>query len=491
MIRSVAAWSSSTQLTPLLRRRFATVSKFNRKDVITRIGNDLFQDNEGRIVRPNNSRRPQNSTNAEGWDNFDAWDVDRAGRNSGYQAKPSNSNSRNAGNSRWDEGGDKDFRREKSFQPSRDNGIDPNRRNANRSSNNIKRREDSRPLREERNGGDRNSRRISSKPFDFRANDFGDKRKQIPVKEKEPDEMKTNMRALEGAGFVHLYGLASCFNALKADRRDFTRPEDIIDLDKLEGEELEYELKQRKRKPEAQYSPWLFVQDNQVHTTKRSGDKAKAADLIVELAKERKIPIASVDKGVLNTLSGNRPHQGYVLRCGKLEFESIPFLPTDEKKLWLCLDEVVDPQNLGALVRSAYFLSPNDIGIVVCSKNSAPPSPVVSAASAGALELAEIVQTSNLPKLLSRALEDGFRIIGASSSIPFGAEAIRYNLEDLPPSNNPTVLVLGSEGHGLRTLVANSCSEFVSIPGGSEDVDSLNVSVTGGILLWQLLRSQS
>lgn len=295
------------------------------------------------------------------------------------------------------------------------------------------------------------------------------------------------MRSLEGAGFVHLYGLASCVNALQANRRDFKQPEQLINIDDLEGEDLKHELAQRERKPEAQYSPWLFVQNQ--FASKRTADKAKAAELVVELAKERGIPIHTVDKGVLNTLSGDRPHQGYVLRCGKLDFESISSVPLSEKKLWLCLDEVVDPQNLGALLRSAYFLSADDIGVVVCAKNSAPPSPVVSAASAGALELANVHATSNLPRLLAQAQQDGFRIVGASSSVPAG-EAQVYSLTDLPSSVEPTILVLGSEGFGLRTLVAKACTDFVCIPGGAGDgVDSLNASAMRSILLWHLLNS--
>lgn len=210
--------------------------------------------------------------------------------------------------------------------------------------------------------------------------------------------------------------------------------------------------------------------------------------------------------------------KGFVLRCGALEFEHlarIPYPSDDDDnsvpRFWLVLDEVVDPQNLGALLRSSYFLcgsGNNRMGILVCSKNSAPPSPVVSAASAGALELLDVYSTSSLPKTLSTAREDGFRIIGAASSRPKRVDdesAALYDLQNLPPSDNnqPTLLVLGSEGHGLRTLVARLCTEFVRIPRGdvmfgnddeNEDgtnssgiVDSLNVSVTGGILLWHLL----
>ena len=120
----------------------------------------------------------------------------------------------------------------------------------------------------------------------------------------------------------------------------------------------------------------------------------------------------------------------------------------------------------------------------------------------------DIYNTGNLPKTLAMAREDGFRIIGAASSLPKGADddSPLYNLQDIPSvdDDHPTLLVLGSEGHGLRTLVSKLCTEFVRIPSGDEmaasteeqddeegeedsAVDSLNVSVTGGILLWHLL----
>jgi 21S rRNA (GM2251-2'-O)-methyltransferase len=211
---------------------------------------------------------------------------------------------------------------------------------------------------------------------------------------------------------------------------------------------------------------------------------------------------------VLNTLAGNRPHQGFVLRCGTYEFDSLVRIPSTtsedrpKTKVWLVLDEVVDPQNLGALIRTSYFLG--GVNMLVCAKNSAPPSATVSAASAGALELAVVYSTTNLPKTLAMAEEDGFRIIGASADGAECSDIPIYDLQNLPPNNNnnnnsnddnkPILLVLGSESRGLRHLVAKSCTEFVRIPAGGnsdEGVDSLNVSVTGGILLWQLLQQQS
>jgi hypothetical protein len=130
--------------------------------------------------------------------------------------------------------------------------------------------------------------------------------------------------------------------------------------------------------------------------------------------------------------------------------------------------------------------------VLVCAKNSAPPSPVVSAASAGALEVANVWSTSNLPRTLLKAQEDGFRIVGASS-VPLGEGTFLYELNELPKDDRPTILVLGSEGSGLRTLVAKTCTEFVRIPGGNDGeaddeedasgVDSVRLEVATVLLL--------
>ena len=423
---------------------------------------------------------------------------------------------------------------------------------------------------------------------------FGDNKRQD--NKLDDGAVKMNLKLIENAGYQHIYGIAPVLNALKANVRDFSNPEEReneelkelksrlldnmgIDADDedeeddrwaaaSENDELEQKKKKKIIKPEAQTSPHLFIQEGTFDNNKRSfrsNAKVEASSEIVSLAKEYELPIVEVDKGVLNTLCGNRPHQGFVLRCGGRDFESLRKLPSANNdsgggpKVWLALDEVVDPQNLGALLRSAYFLGrgastindneddnnidigKGDVGILVCSKNSSPLTPTVSAASAGALEFMTIYSTSNLPRLLNGAKEDGWRILGAAAEVPEKARVNNKNgelalgLDDAGwelgeddetavvandestkvqqeeqqhfelhkvDSNSPTILVLGSEGRGLRTLVARSCTGFVSIPGGisgvgsgddgdSDDtqagVDSLNVSVTGGILLWHFL----
>ena len=475
-------------------------------------GRNLAMDENGRTVRKRRPRRDFEASNDDDWGGGNVSirrnqsfnnDNDDWGGDDGFSID-SNGNSN----------GDALEPYEYSRPPSKNRRGNSNSRGGGGRGRGRGWREDSRGGGRGRGRGDNNfDRRTRMNERDRETQNSGDAK-----------DRKINLRALESAGFVHLYGLAPVINALKANRRDLSSVESIIDLELLEGEDLEHEMKQRERKPEAQFTPWLFIQENMKYGSNsrggKTGDKAVAAQEVEELAKQMGVPIAHVDKGVLNTLCSNRPHQGYILRCGSIEFEPKSQIPHPDDKnspsLWLCLDEVVDPQNFGALLRSAYFLGgggvENDdyhtkIGIMVCSKNSAPPTPVVSAASAGALELCNVYTTSNLPRTLNGARENGWRVLGAAASVPdgmidesTGQPALCQDLNEVEVDDSkPTILVLGSEGHGLRKLVSRACSGFVRIPGNvvslfddesQAGVDSLNVSVTGGIMLWHFLSKQ-
>ena len=217
---------------------------------------------------------------------------------------------------------------------------------------------------------------------------------------------------------------------------------------------------------------------------------------IERLAGEQGVPVVTRDKGTLNGMCRNRPHQGIVLQASPLEFQplnALPGLEPGSAPLWLALDEVTDPQNFGALLRSAFFLGVD--GVLVSAKNSCPLSPVASKASAGAMELMSVHATRNLVRTLEDARDSGWRVVGA---------ALERSVEPAALNNvQPTVLVLGSEGHGLRTNVLRACTDLVRIPRGSmqlsddvdlpnaEVVDSLNVSVAGGILMWTMLANRA
>jgi 21S rRNA (GM2251-2'-O)-methyltransferase len=219
-----------------------------------------------------------------------------------------------------------------------------------------------------------------------------------------------------------------------------------------------------------------------------------------------------VDKHELNLMTDGAAHQGVVLAAGPMAWPRLAALPSPptpaveseadstttpapRPPVWLALDEVCDPQNLGAILRSAHFLGA--AGVVLSPTNCAPPSPAVCKASAGALEWVAVAAAARpLPALLKAAGEDGWDVVGAAAVGERGRAAA--GVREAPPGPpRPTVLVLGSEGGGLRPAVAAACARFVAVErGGDPDrpgvagpgaVDSLNVSAATAVLLHRLV----
>ena len=164
--------------------------------------------------------------------------------------------------------------------------------------------------------------------------------------------------------------------------------------------------------------------------------------------------------------TGIRPHNGVVLDASPLTPTPADSLPAWDgvgaPPLWLALDEVVDPQNFGAVLRSAHFLGID--GVVVCAKNSAPLSPAVSKASSGAMETETVYSAGAMHRFLARCADEGWDVLGAA------AESDAVDVTDVAVER-PTVLVMGNEGRGLRTNVRRACSKMVKVegaPGGSQ-----------------------
>jgi len=207
-------------------------------------------------------------------------------------------------------------------------------------------------------------------------------------------------------------------------------------------------------------------------------------DAVEALAHEEGVAVVHVPKDQLNEAVGDRPHQGCVLCASKLEFLDLPVEwaapgAAGAPRCWLALDEVGDPQNLGSLARTARFLG---AAVMVSARNSAPLSAAASKASAGALEEAPVYAVANLPKALEEARAAGWRVLGAG----VGAGSVSVRTLDPGP---PSVLVVGSEGAGLRTTVKRACDALVQVGAAPEGsgVDSLNVGVAGAVLLHHLL----
>jgi 23S rRNA (guanosine2251-2'-O)-methyltransferase len=147
-----------------------------------------------------------------------------------------------------------------------------------------------------------------------------------------------------------------------------------------------------------------------------------------------------------------------------------------QEALVLLLDEITDPQNLGAILRSADLF--NVDLVVIPQRRSAHETAAVKVASAGASAYVPTVTVTNLARTMEELKQAGFWIYGAQAGGE-AAEKVRLS--------GKLALVMGSEGKGLRRLVSEGCDGFVSIPMGGH-IDSLNVSVAAGILLYEVRR---
>jgi 23S rRNA (guanosine2251-2'-O)-methyltransferase len=174
---------------------------------------------------------------------------------------------------------------------------------------------------------------------------------------------------------------------------------------------------------------------------------------------------------------GTRDHQGLVARVAPYRYADAYELAAVERPLLVCLDQVTDPHNLGAVVRSAEGAGAT--GVVVPSHGSARVTPAVSRASAGAVEHLPIAVVPNLARFLTEVKGADLWVWGAASE--GGTPLWEADLD------GGVAFVLGAEGRGLRPLVRKACDGIVSIPLAGQ-VDSLNVSVAAAVLLYEARR---
>jgi 21S rRNA (GM2251-2'-O)-methyltransferase len=146
--------------------------------------------------------------------------------------------------------------------------------------------------------------------------------------------------------------------------------------------------------------------------------------------------------------------------------------------LWIALDEIQDPQNMGAIIRTCVYFGID--GIITTEVKSAPLNSTVSKASAGALEIAPIFYPGNLGQFLENSKENGWRVIGTSLE-EHSKSADSTSLQ----MDKPTILVLGNEAKGLRHRIKSLCDYHVKLEpvGSAGEVESLNVSVATALLV--------
>jgi 23S rRNA (guanosine2251-2'-O)-methyltransferase len=182
----------------------------------------------------------------------------------------------------------------------------------------------------------------------------------------------------------------------------------------------------------------------------------------------------------LEALCGSPDHQGVCADVYEFEYADADSLLADENAVVVVLDQVQDPRNLGAIIRVAECAGA--AGVVIGERRTADVTPVVCRTSAGAVEHLPIARVRNLADYLAEAKQrPGTWIYGAAAS----PEAVPY---DAPDYRGRVVLVLGSEGKGLRPRVAAACDQLVALPLRGR-IESLNVSAAAAVLLYGILHS--
>jgi len=188
------------------------------------------------------------------------------------------------------------------------------------------------------------------------------------------------------------------------------------------------------------------------------------------------------EAGDLDRRARGGVHQGVGAELAEFRYLELPDLLDTIKgaAFLLVLDGVTDPQNLGALVRSAHALGAH--GVVVPKDRAAGVPPSVTKAAAGALEHCPIVRVTNLSRAVDQMKENGIWTVALAAD---GEKTLgEVDLKE------PTALVLGSEGSGVRPLVRKTCDHVARIPMGGQ-LGSLNVSAAGAISLYEVARQRA
>jgi 23S rRNA (guanosine2251-2'-O)-methyltransferase len=176
---------------------------------------------------------------------------------------------------------------------------------------------------------------------------------------------------------------------------------------------------------------------------------------------------------------GSSGHQGVCADAGPYPYASPDDLLSEDGPLIVALDQIQDPQNLGSICRTAECVGV--AGVAIPERRAAEVTPAVCKASAGAVEHLQIARVRNLADFLVQAREAGCWCYGASADVD-----VSY---DRPDYRGGVVLVLGSEGRGLRPRVASVCDELIALPLRGR-IESLGVSAAAAAILYEILHNR-
>ena len=204
----------------------------------------------------------------------------------------------------------------------------------------------------------------------------------------------------------------------------------------------------------------------------------------VQLAHSRSIPLIEVPRIELDSMTGNGLHQGVGLQIPPFEYADVFDLISTaaegkEQGMIVVLDNITDPRNLGAVIRSTAAFGGQ--GVVIPERRSASVTAVAWRTSAGTAARLPVAKATNITRALKEFQQNGYQVVGLDA----GGDTT-YDSYD---GTGPVVIVVGSEGKGLSRLVRETCDVLVSVPTTSW-VESLNASVAAGVVLSEFSRQR-
>lgn len=205
----------------------------------------------------------------------------------------------------------------------------------------------------------------------------------------------------------------------------------------------------------------------------------------VAIANARNIPIKEVPRLDLDNMTGNTLHQGIGLQIPPYKYTSVEELisqAADQSApgMFVILDNITDPRNLGAVIRSTAAFGGN--GVIIPERRSASVTAVAWRTSAGTAARLPVARATNLTRTVNEFKKNGYAVVGLDAGG-------NHTLDTFDGGTDPVVIVVGSEGKGISRLVRENCDVLMSIP-TTDWVESLNASVAAGVVLSEFARQR-
>ena len=214
------------------------------------------------------------------------------------------------------------------------------------------------------------------------------------------------------------------------------------------------------------------------------GDVDKTLGHIASKARSAGIVVTEADRRKLDAMSRTHAHQGVIALAAVREYVSVDDILADaaaknEAPFLVLCDEISDPHNLGAIIRTAECAGAH--GVIIPKRRSAGLTSIVAKTSAGAVSYVPVARVPNIPALLEQLQKEGVWVFGTAAE----------GTSDLYSADlkGPAAIVIGSEGDGMTRLAAENCDFLVSIP-MKGDLNSLNASASAAILLYEAVRQR-